>query len=230
MEMDQFFLAFINQGETPDNERERMEELQAEHLAFQLALNNQGSSIVHGPLDDPERYRLGITLFPEKGRSAEDVRAIMERDVRVQAGHFAIEVIPWYTGKEIIFRNPDLGDLTEPVPGKFDQYYVVFLLKGPDWTGEPSERLQKLQEEHLAYQLKLHQDDFTMVHGPLIDPSADKNRRGIVLLRADGKTIEEVTEKVGGDPMVQAGHLSIEVLTWYTGKGILKSYKELEAK
>jgi uncharacterized protein YciI len=227
MEMDQFFLAFINQGKTPDKDRDHIEELQADHLAFQMNLNNQGSSIVHGPLDDPQGYRLGITLFPAKDRTAEDIQAIMEQDLRTQAGHFSIEVIPWYTGKDAISRNPELGVLTEPAPAEFDQYYFAFLLKGPKWTGEPSERLSKLQKEHLAYQLKLHQDDYTMVHGPLNDPKPDKTRRGIILVRAEGKTVEDVIEKLSGDPMVKVDHLAIEVLTWYTGKDILKSYKEV---
>ncbi|MCI0708652.1 MAG: hypothetical protein L0154_00675 [Chloroflexi bacterium] len=227
MEMDQFFLAFLNKGATPDKDRDRIEELQAEHLAFQMNLNNQGSSIVHGPQDDPQGYRLGITLFPAQDRTTEDIQAIMEQDRRTQAGHFSIEVIPWYTAKDIIFRNPELGDLTELVPSEFDQYYFVFLLKGPNWTGEPSERLTKLQAEHLAYQRKLHDENYTMVSGPLDDPNPDKNRRGIVLVRAEGKTVEDVIEKMSGDPMVKVDHLAVEVLTWYTGKGILKSYKEV---
>lgn len=228
MEMDQFFVAFMNNVETPDRDRGRNQELQAEHLEFQMQLNNEGSTIAHGPVEDPQKRHRGLVLFPERGRTVQDIQMVMQQDSLIQARHFSIEVIPWYTGKDIIFRNQALGDLTEPVPREFDQYYLVFLLKGPVWSGEPTERLKKLQEEHLAYQLKLHNDDFTMVHGPLDDPKPDKHRRGIVLLRAEGKTIEEVTEKVGGDPMVQAGHLGIEVLTWHTAKDILKSYKEVK--
>lgn len=109
---------------------------------------------------------------------------------------------------------------------EFDEYYVVFLWKGPTWTSERTERLSKLQEEHLAFQRKLHEDGITMAHGPFDDPHPDKERRGIIIMRVNGRTPEEALEILSGDPMVEAEHLALEVVPWYTGKGVLKADNE----
>lgn len=93
------------------------------------------------------------------------------------------------------------------------QYYLVLLKKGPQ-RDQDSLQAAQLQEQHLAYLSKLHEEGYTSLTGPMGD---DGDIRGIVVFNTPTLQMADSLAKL--DPMVQAGRLEVEVLPWWTLKG-----------
>jgi uncharacterized protein YciI len=96
------------------------------------------------------------------------------------------------------------------------QQYVVFLKKGPAWTGEDSPRLEALQQAHLAHLDGLRKQGIMAVSGP-VEAEADSPLRGICLFRYEAvESLPALRALVEQDPMIQVNHLAAEYLIWYT--------------
>ena len=101
----------------------------------------------------------------------------------------------------------------------FDQYYVVILKKGPNWTGEPTPELEALQSRHLAHLRQLHEQGLNLISGPIEDHGG-MDRRGISIYRFDAfPSVAVLQAEVEADPMFEIGHLAADYLTWYVPKG-----------
>ena len=102
---------------------------------------------------------------------------------------------------------------------EFEQYYVVILKKGPNWTGEATPELQSLQERHLAHLGALFEQGVNLISGPIED-HAESGRRGISIYRYDAyDSIEALKADVEADPMFEIGHLAADYMTWHVPKG-----------
>ena len=95
-------------------------------------------------------------------------------------------------------------------------YYFGMLVKGPNWTPDPTPELQKLQEEHLAHIRSMAKTGKLVVAGPLSDNGFI---RGILIFKT--ATLEEAEALAANDPVVKAGRLVAEIHPWMVEKGVL---------
>ena|ERR1051326_2784381 len=95
-------------------------------------------------------------------------------------------------------------------------YFLRILKRGPVWTPEETEELERLQQAHLDYGSKLIAEGKIVLNGPLLDGGF---LRGVSVMRAD--SLEEAQRLADGDPAVQAGRLVCDVHPWMVMKGIL---------
>jgi uncharacterized protein YciI len=103
-------------------------------------------------------------------------------------------------------------------PPNMESYQLVFLRRGPSWTKESSPAIEKLQAEHLGHLRKMGESGKLLVAGPLSD-QPDEGLRGICIYRAG--SLAQARALAEADPMVKAGRLRVEVMTWWVEKGAL---------
>lgn len=97
------------------------------------------------------------------------------------------------------------------IPDAFDVYTLVLLrrpLNAPDMSDA---ELDALQAEHLAYRARLRREGVLVVNGPLGEQS-DTAMRGLSIFACD---IDEARRLSDGDPSVQAGRLTYDVMEWW---------------
>lgn len=98
---------------------------------------------------------------------------------------------------------------------EFSTYFVVFLRKGPKWTGDPTPELSALQSRHLAHLGDMHKSGKMVLSGP-IETHGGSDLRGISVYTPEAvSTLEDLKTLVEADPMIQIGHLAAEYVTWY---------------
>lgn len=93
------------------------------------------------------------------------------------------------------------------------KYYMVFLKKGPN---QDTAKTAELMKAHLAHLTKMYEDDKMSLAGPLL---IDHDIRGICVYHIDD--MAEVRRLAESDPAVQAGRFVVEVLPWYSAKGMI---------
>ncbi|MCO5185069.1 MAG: hypothetical protein M9965_14165 [Anaerolineae bacterium] len=99
---------------------------------------------------------------------------------------------------------------------EFKQYYVAFLKKGPNWTGDPSPELDALQARHQAHLRVQGASGQLLLAGP-VQPHLPSDMRGISIFdAAQFESLEACIAGVEADPMFQIGHLAADYVTWYT--------------
>ncbi len=109
---------------------------------------------------------------------------------------------------------------TKPAAQPIDlESYQLVLLQRPEHPREYAEdKLEEIQQAHLAHLGQLARSGKLMVAGPLGD-QPDPRLRGLEVFRAG--SLEEAKRLAEEDPAVKAGRLEAVVMTWYTEKGAL---------
>jgi uncharacterized protein YciI len=102
------------------------------------------------------------------------------------------------------------------VPTDMTTVYLVFLIKGPSWTPEESEELDRLQIKHLAHLKKLKEGGHIIMNGPC---PGGEHIRGVSVYRVD--TLEEARALAEADPAVQASRLAVEIHPWWVSASTL---------
>ncbi len=97
------------------------------------------------------------------------------------------------------------------IPDAFDVFTLVLLRRPPDAPEMSDAELDALQARHLAYRAKLHQQGVVVVNGPLAEQS-DPTLRGLSIFSCG---LEEAARLTDGDPSVQAGRLTYDVMEWW---------------
>jgi uncharacterized protein YciI len=93
------------------------------------------------------------------------------------------------------------------IPKNMKPYYLDLLVKidKPEAAPTPAERSDRMQN-HLAYiRSQVEAGNFVLV-GPLME---DNRIRGIAVIQAG--SLQDAQKIASGDPLVQAGHLAVEV-------------------
>lgn len=85
----------------------------------------------------------------------------------------------------------------------------------PEWDDVAGERLQR---EHLAFLTAQREAGHAVGAGPLRD-QADQSMRGLVFYRTG--SLEEARRISLEDPMVRAGQLEPDVMTWFCPQGTM---------
>lgn len=101
---------------------------------------------------------------------------------------------------------------------EFDRYTIPLLIRG-DHPPPLDERAEDaLQDAHLAYLAKLHEDGHLPAAGPLLGP-ADRMLRGMNVFKVGPDRARELAEQ---DPAVRAGEFSIQIVPWMVPSGALR--------
>lgn len=97
---------------------------------------------------------------------------------------------------------------------KFDQFTVALLVLRPDRPRLDDAAEAELQDAHLAYLARLHEDGTLLAAGPIGGP--DDDIRGMSIFNVDP---EHARELAHADPAVRAGKFSIRVMPWLVPSG-----------
>ena len=189
----------------PEPEGQKLQEMQAEHLARLARLNRERVNLLYGPFLDGGELR-GIVVLDVA--DAEAARQLVAADPLVAAGLMSVEVRPWYGSKSELHLPED--------PPTTENLILGFLMRGPH-RSQPAAEAEEIQKGHLAYMAGLHEQGKLALAGPFAE---DSDWRGVVIYRVG--SVDEARQLAAGDPAVAAGRLVIDARPWLTFKGILR--------
>jgi len=95
------------------------------------------------------------------------------------------------------------------------RYSFVLLRRPADAPELPETELAALQEQHLAFLKELADAGKLAVAGPFTEQPNDAFR-GLCIYDA---SLDEARELAAGDPLVHAGRIAVDVMTWWTERG-----------
>jgi uncharacterized protein YciI len=200
----QFQMALLKRGPKAVTEGWENSVLRKQHLEYVQSLLESDKAMIAGRIaDDPELR--GVYIFRTK--SADEARAWVTADPAVAAGHFEVEMHPWWS--EDVMKKTT-------TPQKMMTAYLAFLVRGDKWTPEKTPQTEAIQKAHLANIQRLADLKKLVVAGPFGD---NGTLRGIFVFRVD--SIEEARTLAASDPAVQAGRLALQIHTWVVPEGIL---------
>lgn len=203
--MVEFHMALLKRGPQWSAEKTpQRKEVHDQHVAYFTSLIDSGKAVIGGPLTDEGEIR-GLYVF--RAKSASEAREWADADPAVKAGHFAVELHPWWS-EEVMKKAAS--------PVKMTTAYIGFLSRGAKWTPEKTPQTEELQKAHMANIHRLAETKKLLVAGPFGD---NGQLRGIFVFRV--ASLEEAKELAATDPSVQAGRLSIDVHPWLVPEGIL---------
>jgi uncharacterized protein YciI len=178
--------------------------LRKQHLAYVQSLLAADKAMIAGRIQDDPELR-GVYIFRTK--SADEARSWVMADPAVAAGHFAVEMHPWWS-EDVMKKTA--------TPQKMMTAYLAFLVRGEKWTPEKTPETEAIQKAHLANINKLAEMKKLVVAGPFGD---NGTLRGIFVFRVN--SIEEARDLAATDPAVQAGRLALQIHPWIVPEGIL---------
>lgn len=94
------------------------------------------------------------------------------------------------------------------------QYFVVFLKRGPNRDPLSKEEADSLQALHLGHLSRMYEQGFADISGPFGD---DGDIRGITIYNTPTQAMADSLSRL--DPLVQMGRLQTEVHPWWAAKG-----------
>lgn len=103
------------------------------------------------------------------------------------------------------------------------QYVMAFLKKGPNRESDP-DKAAELQKAHMHNISRLAEEGVLLLAGPFLN---DGDLRGIYIF--DVKTVEEAEALTASDPMIQSGHLMMELHPWY-GSAAVRAINDMHGK
>ena len=200
----QFQMALLKRGPKPVPADWQTSTLRQQHVAHVQSLLQSGKAVIAGPVKDDSELA-GVLIFRTK--SADEARGWIMADPAVAAGHFILELHPWWS--EDVMKKTT-------TPGNMMTAYLAFLVRGDKWTPEKTPETAALQMAHLGNITRLAAMKKIVVAGPFGD---DGTLRGIFVFRVD--SIEEARELAATDPAVKAGRLALQIHPWLVPEGIL---------
>ena len=103
-------------------------------------------------------------------------------------------------------------------PFEMESFQLVLLVRAPTYRQLPDEEAKALQAAHLGHLGKMWETGKAVVCGPF-GKQQDPSFRGACLYAV--RTVEEARALAEADPVVKAGQLRIEAMTWWVGKGYM---------
>jgi len=111
---------------------------------------------------------------------------------------------------------PGFAVAADPPPFEMESFQLVLLMRAPTWKKLPQAEGEALQARHLAHLTAMDASGKMVIAGPFSN-QADPAYRGACIYRV--ATPEEARALAEQDPIVKAGQLRVEVMTWWVGKG-----------
>jgi uncharacterized protein YciI len=102
---------------------------------------------------------------------------------------------------------------------ELERFTFVLLRRPADAPEYPPERLDRIQERHLAHLADLRRRGVLLLAGPF-DDQPDESWRGLCVLAAP---LDATRELLANDPAVAAGRLVADVVSWWTARGSLRA-------
>lgn len=115
--------------------------------------------------------------------------------------------------KEQGYQVFEYKDEEEDTTYLMQQYFIVFLKKGPNRSGSKAET-DSLMTLHLAHLGRMYKEGYASISGPFGD---DGDIRGITIYNTP--TLEMTDSLARLDPMVKSGRLIVETHPWWAAKG-----------
>jgi uncharacterized protein YciI len=100
---------------------------------------------------------------------------------------------------------------------ELEAFTFVLLRRGPRAGDYTDEELDEIQKEHLAFLDRMRDQGYMLLSGPFRDQE-DETKRGFSVYRTG---LDETRRLLEDDPALQAGRMTVEVMTWLTRKGAL---------
>lgn len=200
----EFQMALLKRGPKAMTSGWEASDLRKQHLAYVQTLLEADKAMIAGRIQEDPELR-GVYIFRTK--SADEARGWVMADPAVAAGHFAVEMHPWWS--EDVMKKTT-------TPQKMMTAYLAFLVRGEKWTATKTPETEAIQKAHLANINKLAEMKKLVVAGPFGD---NGTLRGIFVFRVN--SIEEARELAATDPAVQAGRLALQIHPWVVPEGIL---------
>jgi len=113
---------------------------------------------------------------------------------------------------------PALAFADDPPPFEMESNQLVLLMRAPTWKKLPQAEAEALQARHMAHLTAMGESGKMVIAGPFSN-QADPAFRGACIYRV--ATPEEARSLAEQDPIVKAGQLRVEVVTWWVGKGYM---------
>ncbi len=99
-----------------------------------------------------------------------------------------------------------------------EAFELVLLRTAEDAPDYADAELNRIQQEHLAHHARLRATGQVVTNGPVRD-QPDPALRGLTFYRTG--SLEQARQLAEADPAVQAGRLTIEIMTWYCPPGTM---------
>lgn len=103
-------------------------------------------------------------------------------------------------------------------PTEMQQYFMVFLRRGPAWTTAVTPQTTEVSRAHRANIDRLTKEGRMVVAGPFDGQSGEKALAGIFILRVE--TMNEAKAVAESDPAVRAGRFIYEIAPWWGPKSL----------
>jgi uncharacterized protein YciI len=101
---------------------------------------------------------------------------------------------------------------------ELESFELVLLRRPANAPAYDEPTLERIQGEHLAYHASLRASGHIATNGPVMH-QPDESLRGLTFYRTG--SLERARELAEADPAVQAGRLSVDVMTWLCPPGLL---------
>jgi uncharacterized protein YciI len=200
----QFQMVLLKRGPRATPADWETSDLRKEHLAYVRSLIASDKAMIAGRImDDPDLR--GVVIFRTK--SAEEAKAWIMGDPAIIAGHYEVEMHPWWS--EDVMKKTTTPD--KPMTA-----YLAFLVRGDKWTPEKTPQTEAIQKAHMDNINRLADMKKLVVAGPFGD---NGTLRGIFVFRVS--SLDEARELAATDPAVQAGRLALQIHPWVVPEGIL---------
>jgi len=118
----------------------------------------------------------------------------------------------------VLAAAPPRPALAADAPFEMESVQLVLLLRAPTWKALPAEESAALQKQHIAHLTAMGEAGKMVVAGPFSD-QADPAYRGVCIYRVG--SVAEARALAEQDPVVKAGQLRVEAMTWWYGKGYM---------
>lgn len=92
--MKQYHLCLLKAGNQRQQDSSNVHQIQKAHLVYLQTLEQQGKTVLTGPLSDPSGQLRGIVVFRT---SQEEAIELILADPAVKSGRLVFEVIPWWS-------------------------------------------------------------------------------------------------------------------------------------
>ena len=200
----QFQMVLLKRGPRATRADWETSDLRKEHVAYVRSLIASDKAMIAGRIMDDADLR-GVVIFRTK--SADEARAWIMGDPAIIAGHYEVEMHPWWS--EDVMKKTT-------TPDKSMTAYLAFLVRGDKWTPEKTPQTEAIQKAHMDNINRLADMKKLVVAGPFGDNGA---LRGIFVFRVG--SLEEARELAATDPAVKAGRLALQIHPWVVPDGIL---------
>jgi uncharacterized protein YciI len=200
-------LGFLRRGPRPgEHTPEELERIQAGHLANIRAMWKQGVLTAAGPFGEDTPLR-GVLLFT---CDAETARRATAEDPAVKAGRLVLDLHVWVAQAGVGEAYRKLREAEPDGKDEMVTYPMAFLLAG----GAPSSA--EIAAGHRAHLERLRAQGKVLADGPI---GGEAELQAVVVFRPG--SLEEARALAEADPAVKAGHLKLEMHTWWAVKGVL---------